>query len=57
MNVPIFRDIASCCPHVNRRFGGTCQFYLQDRKSSEEETNLQQVIRQNSDRYLLYGDF
>jgi hypothetical protein len=45
MNVAIFWDIMLCSPYVNRRLGGTYYFHLQDRKSAEQETSVQQVTR------------
>jgi hypothetical protein len=45
MNVAIFWDIAPCSPYVNRCFGGTYHLRLQDRKSAEQETSVQQVPR------------
>jgi hypothetical protein len=47
-NVVIFWDIAPCSQYVNRRFEGTYHLRLQDRKSDEQETTVQQVGRQNS---------
>jgi hypothetical protein len=43
MNVAIFWDIALCSPYANRRFGGKYRLHLQDRKSAEQETSVQQV--------------
>jgi hypothetical protein len=48
MNVAIFWDMALCSRYVNIRFGRTYHFHLQSRKSAEQETNVQQVARQNS---------
>jgi hypothetical protein len=44
-NVAIVWDIAPCSPYVNRRFGGTYRLHLKDRKSAEQETSVQQVVR------------
>jgi hypothetical protein len=41
----MFWDIAQRSPYVNRRFGGTYH-HLQGRKSTEQETSMQQVPRQ-----------
>jgi hypothetical protein len=43
----IFWDLAHCV-YVNRRFGGRYNFHLHALKSTEQETSLQQVARQNS---------
>jgi hypothetical protein len=49
MKVAIFWYRASCSPYVNRRFGDTYHLLLQDRKSAERETSVQQMARQNLD--------
>jgi hypothetical protein len=46
MDVTIFWDIVLCFQYVNRRFGGTYNLHIQDRKSSQKETSVQQVARQ-----------
>jgi hypothetical protein len=43
MNVAIFWGLALGSPHANRRFGGKYRLHLQDRKSAEQETSVQQV--------------
>jgi hypothetical protein len=45
MNAAIFWDIAQCNPYVNRLFGGTYHLHIQGRKSAEQETRAQQVVR------------
>jgi hypothetical protein len=50
MNVAIFRDIVPCIPHMNRRFGGKYHLYLQGRKSTKQETSVQQVVFQRIKR-------
>jgi hypothetical protein len=40
--ISTFWDIALCSTYVDRRFGGTHHFHLQCRKSSEQETGVQQ---------------
>jgi hypothetical protein len=40
MNVAYFLNIPPCSQYVKRRFGGTCHFHLQGRKSTEEETSV-----------------
>jgi hypothetical protein len=42
MKATILWDIAPCS-HVNRRFGRTYRLQLHGRKSTEQETNPQQV--------------
>jgi hypothetical protein len=39
---------------VKKRFGATYHLHLQDRKSAEQETNVQQVARQN--RLIFYPE-
>jgi hypothetical protein len=48
MNAANFCDIAPCSPYVNRRFGGKYHIRLQNQKSEEQETGVQQVARQKS---------
>jgi hypothetical protein len=43
----MFWDKTPCSPYVNLRFGWTYHLHLQGRKSAEQETNVQQVARQN----------
>jgi hypothetical protein len=43
MSVAILWDITTCIPYVNRCFGGTYRLHLQDRKSSAQETSVQQL--------------
>jgi hypothetical protein len=38
-------NIAPCCPHGNRLFGGKYHFHIQGRKSAERETYVQRVAR------------
>jgi hypothetical protein len=38
--------LSPCSSYVNRRFGGTCHFHLQGRKSAEQEDSLRQEARQ-----------
>jgi hypothetical protein len=45
MNTAIFWDMAPCSLYVNRLFGGKCHLHLQDRKSTVQETNVQQVTK------------
>jgi hypothetical protein len=45
MNVAIFCDIAPCSPYVNRSFGRKYRLHLQDRKSTEQGTTVQQVAK------------
>jgi hypothetical protein len=47
MNVAIFWDIAPSNPYVNGRFGGTYHLHLHSRKSSEQETSVQQLAMEN----------
>jgi hypothetical protein len=45
MNVAIFWGRRRVNPYVNQRFGGTYHLHLQDWKSAEQETSVQQVPR------------
>jgi hypothetical protein len=45
MNIASFWDRVQCNLYVNRRFGGTYHLQLQDRKSAEQETSVQQAAR------------
>jgi hypothetical protein len=44
-NVTNICDILSCSSYVKRRFEGTYHLHLHGRKSTEEETSLQQVTK------------
>jgi hypothetical protein len=49
-----------CSPYVNRRFGGTYDFHLQDRKSAEHETSVQlvagQTIKKKPKQFIIYEE-
>jgi hypothetical protein len=45
--------MATCNPYVNTRFGRTYHFHLQDRKSAEQESILQQYLHSR----LLHAGF
>jgi hypothetical protein len=40
MKIAIFRDIAPCSTHMNRRFGETYRLHLRSRKSAEQNTSV-----------------
>jgi hypothetical protein len=41
----IFWDITLCSPlKINRQFGGSCCFPLQDEEYAKQETSVQQVV-------------
>jgi hypothetical protein len=48
INVTFYCDTAPCSPHMKRRLEGKCLFRFQGKKSSEQETSVQQVARQNN---------
>jgi hypothetical protein len=45
LTVSVFWDIAPCSLYVDECFGGTYHLDPQGRKSTEQETSLQQVAR------------
>jgi hypothetical protein len=45
-NFAIFWNTAPCSPYVSRRFEGFYRLHLQDRKSAEQETSVQQMATQ-----------
>jgi hypothetical protein len=55
MKVPIFWDIAPCCPYMNRRFGGTYHPppHLQGRNQPNKKPACYQVARQTLPSQLL----